>query len=161
MPMFAALAVVLFPLGSVSAFANPLDFTLTGSSDASFILDSNPVPANYDDGSTSFSTELTASMSTSTQTVTFYTSSVEGGLYIPGSDFVGMQIFSGTTESPVFAPGDFDLFTPGSDVATEFLTISAMSSVPLPASAPLFGVALMVIGAVGYGLNCRKVAVAG
>ena len=37
---------------------------------------------------------------------------------------------------------------------------ASVSAVPLPASAPMFGAALLALGAAGYGLKCKKAAAA-
>lgn len=63
--------------------------------------------------------------------------------------------------------GGYDLIdpnNPNNDIIDDLypssfsLTVSALSAVPLPSSAPMFGAALLAVGAAGYGLKRRKAA---
>jgi hypothetical protein len=72
-----------------------------------------------------------------------------------------------TTETGTFtsgAAGNYTLsfnFTAGPTPAKDLLLDGvSLSSVPLPASAPMFGAALAALGAIGYGLKRKKAAAA-
>lgn len=70
-------------------------------------------------------------------------------------DLEGPQLFSGPVTNPEFRAGSFDY--PLGEI-TETVTVSGvpgLSNVPLPASAPLFGVALVALGAAGFGVKRR------
>lgn len=82
----------------------------------------------------------------------------------PGSN-VGDDYFAALAD-PAFSkatfsltPGSYDLSgtvlanAPGFTGGTGALTLS---TVPLPASAPMFGAALLALGAIGYGVNRKK-----
>ncbi|MCW6513182.1 FxDxF family PEP-CTERM protein [Lichenifustis flavocetrariae] len=98
-------------------------------------------------------------------TITFYSG-------VPGN---GTQIASATATSPFFgfesggfapirqAAGQFYLVVSGTtkDDPTYGGSVAlSVSSVPLPASAPMFGAALLALGAVGYGVKRKKAAAA-
>lgn len=139
------------------ASATPLLFTIDEGAHFSFMLDSNANPSNVTQDYNLFSdVEVTISAPTfSTKTflsdVCFEDINNQGGIEITNGYSIlfgdtGPQVFSGTLEHPTFTPGVLQL----DGGAT--LTI-ALSTVPLPSSAPIFGAALLAHGADGYGLK--------
>lgn len=77
-------------------------------------------------------------------------------LTIQGSD-IGGTPQSGYYLTQISNIGAYDAVTFGTGNTNAF-EFAALSNVPLPASAPLFGGALLALGAVGYAFKNKKVA---
>lgn len=122
---------------SVQAHAATLSFALTGDYTASWELDSNPTP----DFSGIFRFDVNNVSGTyggvaGTRTLSFATSGDQGGMSfdfntLSALDLAGPQIFSGTTASPLFAPGTFTLVGANQAPGTYSLTISQVAP-PVP-----------------------------
>ena len=131
----------------------------------SFNLDRTPSPLAND--AESFSVRASSKAVYYGQPVPYFdlvflTSAAGGGFvndYFPGGPLgeivSGDQLFSGSTTHPVFSPGIFRLINPLDEPVTLVISV-----VPLPASAPMFGAALLGLAGLGYAANRRKAAAA-
>lgn len=154
----AVLASTMLIAGPAQAV--PLLFTVTGDYNASFQLDSNPMPTDFFffgfslrriPGTFEGTVQPTASL-------TFFSSSfASGGLQLTATDGPnllndnGPQLYSGPTSNPMFAPGTFTLIN-NNGGSNSLLTISGISgTVPEPATW-----ALMICGFGGIGLAMRR-----
>ena len=142
--------------------AIPLQFTLTGDYQASFILDSDPTP---DDGIgglyfTIWDVPGFDDAVFGVADVSFFSSGFGGGLGI--EDFYGLntlvvtdgpQLYTGTEEAPTFLTGTFAL-TEYQGSGTYTLTISELTAdVPEPAS---WAMMLGGFGAIGGAMRSRR-----
>ncbi len=144
--LLIATALAWLPMGASAA---PLLFTLEGSRNASFTLDSNPTPDSFTSLQTNFNNVAgtfngmtgVASLIDFGQDVSPF-SAARLNILAPGlgfTQFSGDNIFGGTTAAPIFTPGVFRLNNPFfGGPAT--LTITGLadggsgSAVPEPAS---------------------------
>lgn len=93
--------------------------------------------------------------------------SYNGLAFYEGNSFLGsvtgssapIPLGSGSYLATVTGMGEFDRVVFTSDGANAF-EFAAVSPVPLPASAPMFGAALVVLGVAGYGLKRKSKAAA-
>jgi len=117
MRLLAAASAAAF-LFAPPAQATLLDFTLTGPYSASWQLDSDPVPDDFD--SASFTLwDVEGDFPDAVLDVVdlqFWTASALGGLSIIDfyggitlADMTGGQLWSGTTDAPTFVTGTYDL----------------------------------------------------
>ena len=150
---------------SVPAHATLLDFELTGSRDASFELPSTPTPNNFSSSAFGAQVQFLDVAGTfggvgGTATIGFGTGIIAdldiSGTPLGFTQFAGPDIFSGSAETPTFAPGVFELTSIVSGDST--LTISlapseaASGTVPEPASWVML---LTGLGFAGLRLRCR------
>lgn len=153
----AALAAGLM---SGPAWAELVHFEYKGSVDLSFDLDRMPTPEYPKRPELDFE-RLKATINGVARVIDleFYPESDGGGFYVLGRNpniqvnTFGDQIYGGDVAHPVFTP----TLTPfvladSTGSVTGTLSIS-LSAVPLPTSAPMFGAALIALGAVGRGLK--------
>lgn len=151
---------------ALPALAAPLSFTLTGSREASFVLDSNPVPTTFSStvlGDFNFGDQISFDNVPGTYggtpgvasigfgTGLFATLNV-GSASLGFTQFTGPNLFSGTAANPVFTTGTFNLTSIVSGAST--LTISSLVS-----AAPEPGTWMMMIlgfGMAGAGLRYRR-----
>jgi hypothetical protein len=133
---------------TVSAHAELLDFDLSGSRNASFQLQSDPTPDTFSNspfGSQIQFFDVAGNFggSAGTATIGFGTGPIFADLNITGTglgftQFAGADLFAGPAETPIFAPGIFELTSIVSGDST--LTISLApgeaqtNAVPEPAS---------------------------
>jgi hypothetical protein len=158
-------ALALAGATAVPAQAMLLDFELTGSRDASFELQSNPMPnssSSFAFGSQVQFLDVAGSYGgvAGDATISFGTGVVADldilSTSLGFTQFAGPDIFSGPADAPVFAPGTFELTSLVSGDST--LTISAVqdaaanSAVSEPAS---WVVLLTGLGLAGVGLRRR------
>src|SRR5262245_15523223 len=102
----AGLAIVGAALGwTTVAQAAPLQFTLTGTTNVSFVLDSDPTPDTYNFGISVvfFNGPGVAGH------FAFFSSAIGGGLTIEDHGYSGAQLYSGPEIAPHFDPGTFNL----------------------------------------------------
>ncbi len=149
----AALAAVVaagIALTASAAQAEMLDFSLVISNGESgtWTLPSSPVPDYYFSDGAEFSDVFTGVFADQSE-VEFRTSSNKGGLIVGTLGFGGAQIFGGTTESPTFAPGVFDL-TGTSRTASGETAVLTITAVPEPTTWTL-----MIVGIGGLGAALR------
>ena len=88
----------------------------------------------------------------------FATASFNGGLLLDDgqfayADLAGPQLFSGSTEMPIFLLGNFALFNSIGDRVGTLAISSDVAAVPEPAS---WAMMLVGFGAVGYSLRRRR-----
>ena len=155
-------AVALLPVASKASL---LSFVISGADNASFTLDSNPVPTGQVDvGNGAINPYFANIVGTlnnapiTFQFLTFYGPGDGGGLSAgtqPGSlagtnyfDLFGPQIFGNTNVAPSFAPGIFSL---DGEFGGDTLTISAVGAVPEPSTW-----AMMILGFVGIGFMAYR-----
>ena len=153
----AALAIPVVP-----ANAAALLFTLSGSRNATFQLDSNPTPTTFS------SSTLIGDQIQFTNVAGIYngvagvaTIGFGNGLAaalnvghasLGFTQFVGPALFSGTASAPIFSPGTFSLTSIVSGSST--LTISAVAAaVPEPAT---WAMMIFGFGAVGSMIRYRR-----
>lgn len=75
--------------------------------------------------------------------------------FVSGSSLTFSSTFAGQTFSSLgLTPGTYTYTLPSDSVTID------IGTVPLPASAPMFGAALVALGAVGYGLKRKQAAAA-
>jgi hypothetical protein len=149
--MFLGATLAATALLPVAAQASLLSFVISGADNASFTLDSNPVPdglANVGHGAINpYFLNVIGTLNGGPVTfdqITFYEPADFGGLYAgPLFNLMGPQIFGNTNTAPSFAPGTFLLTELGTG-AIETLTISA--AVPEPSTW-----AMMLLGFAGIG----------
>ena len=155
----AALMVASMSLCAAPAIADPLAFsfnsTLGPAANFSFTLDSSPTVASFD--STMFQSngvKVDIGGTTASDNISFFIFDSGGGLsdvFSSGGnnnfDLYGAQLFSGSTDHPMFSAGSFDLLS-SSGAAAGSLTISA---VPEPATW-----AMMLIGFGAMGASLRR-----
>jgi hypothetical protein len=158
----SGLAAALF-LSATQAQAATLVFTLTGSYNATWQLDSSPVISSFVPGSSFNVNSVPGTYGGVAQTASvlqFYTPAGLGGFSIglsSGTAFVssGPQLFSGTLSAPTFLTGTFALtqFTqllPGSGT----LTIAPLATaVPEPAT---WAMMFAGFGLIGGALRSRQ-----
>jgi hypothetical protein len=163
----ALAGVAIATMGSaLPAMAAPLSFTLTGSREASFVLDSNPTPTSFSStilGGYNFGDQISFDNVAGTfggtpgfasigfGTGIFATLNV-GSPTLAFAQFVGPDLFSGTAANPVFTAGTYNLTSIVSGAST--LTISSLTS-----AAPEPGTWIMMIlgfGMAGFGLRYRR-----
>ncbi len=147
--LLAGLAgIVCSVAGAAPAQATELNFDLAVSNgaDSTWTLPSSPVPQHIYSDETDIAVSIAGTYS-SADLIGFRTSSNKGGLIFLNFGFGGDQIFSGTTDAPIFAPGIFDLTGTArqSSNQTAVLTITA---VPEAATWAMMLVGLGVVGAV-------------
>ena len=136
----ACLSLALLPLAPVSAAT--LVFTLTGSRNATFQLDSNPVPSSFTTsaltGSQVFFNNVAGTYNgvVGTANINFGSGLAAalnvGNASLGFTQFNGPVLFGGTPAAPVFTAGTYALNSIGSGAST--LTISALAAVPEPAT---------------------------
>ncbi|MCW6513180.1 hypothetical protein [Lichenifustis flavocetrariae] len=82
--------------------------------------------------------------------------------YVSGDPLgTSVDIFSNNTFATLgLSQGTYTYLFAGSGESTDTFTINigSVSVVPLPASAPMFGAALLALGAIGYGVKRKKAA---
>ena len=157
---------VLVYMGFSPAQAALLNFDLTGSKEANFQLDSNPIPDHVTlfIGSQIQFLNISGTfggVAGTASSISFGSGPIFNQLDISGTSlgfaqFGGPDLFTGPAATPVFAPGTFQLTSIVSGAST--LTISlanSVATVPLPKTLPLFAAAL-----VGFGLFRRRRATA-
>lgn len=155
----AALAgAALLAAGSaLPADAAVLNFVLSGSRDATFQLDSNPIPT------TSSTSVFGDQIQFSNVGGTFggvagvapsigFGSGLFASLNINGTplgftQFAGPSLFSGTFKAPVFSPGTFALTSIVSGSSTLTISEAVSSAVPEPATWTMMIVGLGLAGA--------------
>ena len=158
-----AIAAVGFALPAVAA---PLSFTLTGSREASFVLDSNPTPTSFSSiilGGTNFGDQISFSDvggsyggTPGVATIGFGTGLAAtlniGSPSLGFTQFVGPNLFSGTAANPIFSAGTFSLSSIVSGNST--LTISSLvGAVPEPGT---WAMMILGLGMAGAGLRYRR-----
>lgn len=138
----AALAAVL--LSASVANAALLQFTVTGAYSASWQMDSNPAPDDFEDGLyfTAWDIEGFDDAFFGVADITFFSADVGGGLEI--YDFYGFnvllstdgpQLYTGSEDNPFFTLGTYFLTQyQGTDTYT--LTIAAVGDPTTPAPVP-------------------------
>ena len=152
-------------MAAAPANAALLLFDLSGSRNASFTLDSNPIPTTFSSSSLigdqiSFSNVAgTYNGIPGLATIGFGNGLAAtlniGNANLGFTQFVGPDLFSGTAANPVFSPGTFSLRSIVSGNST--LRISQVAAaVPEPGT---WAMMLIGFGAVGYSMRRRKVAV--
>jgi hypothetical protein len=150
---------------AVPADAAIFTFTVTGSIDAAFTIDSGLLspPAEYDD--TTFTlTDVAGTfrgISRRADAISFNTLSWDGGLTIQlGDAFLnlwGSQLFTGSTAAPVLTTGTFTMLEDGDADFVSTLTIDEVTAaVPEPASWALM---IVGMGAIGYTMRRRRATV--
>lgn len=138
----AAFAIACVAGWTTPSRAIPLSFVLTGDDNASWLLDSDPVPSGYDPGvSFWFSGVGPASY------LIFYASSSAGGITAGDSstgfgtnyfELAGDQLYTGPENSPVLLTGTFTLTGLGGSVSEGHIDTLTVSTTPLPATWVLF-----------------------
>jgi hypothetical protein len=166
MKILLALTAAVGLTFSVPASAAILSFDLTGDYTASWSLDSNPTPQEVD-GISFTLWDVFGSFPGSAFDVVdlrFYEAAALGGLTIVDFfgggvtliDAIGGQLFSGTLNSPMFAPGTYDLLD--FDGREYTLVISDPNGViPEPAT---WAMMIAGFGLVGFAARRRSRAVA-
>ncbi len=141
-------AIVCSVAGAAPAEATVLDFDLAVSNgaDSTWTLPSSPVPQYYFSDGTEIAVSLTGAYS-SADLIEFRTSSNKGGLIVGNLGFGGAQIFGGTTDAPIFAPGIFDL-TGTSRPSSNETAVLTITAVPEAATWAMMLVGLGLVGAV-------------
>jgi hypothetical protein len=142
----ASLAIVLASFGS-AAHSAPLLFTLEGSRNAVFQLDSMPTPDSFTSLQTNFNNVSGnfGGVDTVASLINFGTtdgifSAAALNILAPGlgfTQFSGDLLFGGTTANPIFTPGVYHLNNPffgGPATLTISEAGGAASAVPEPAS---------------------------
>lgn len=140
--VLAALAAA--SLVPTAADAALLTFTITGDYQASFTIDSNPVPNEYIGGTglVLWDVDVASQDGDGPADIGFFDGSLGGGLSIIDYDdfspyFVadGPQLYSGTVQAPVFATGIFQLVEyQGAGRYTLTIADASPAAVPEPAS---------------------------
>ncbi|MDX7954040.1 VPLPA-CTERM sorting domain-containing protein [Lichenihabitans sp. Uapishka_5] len=160
-------------LGTGAAYNETLGLLVNGLAVASDVFQNHTtdVGSSYNFGSFAKGSILTFFIDVATTGATFYSDkslNLDGSQHIYSSAYAG----SGTTPAGTYV-GFEDLSSKRSlypsqgynvdynytDEQFAFTNLS-VSSVPLPAAAPMFGAALLALGAVGYGLRRKKAATA-
>jgi hypothetical protein len=154
--LLAATTIAGAAVLSSPAAAQPVQFTFTSlagpTSDFSFIVDSSPIPNSSAINEFHLdSIDVTYGGTASTGFLAFYTTAKGGGLSdLVLFDLFGPQLFSGTTDAPVFLTGSFGLNdSAGAPAGT--LTINAAGGVPEPVTW-----AMMLLGFGAMGLVIRR-----
>jgi hypothetical protein len=160
--LFVAASLAIAMAGAaVPAHAVILNFDLTGSRNASFQLDSNPIPNSFS------SSSLIGDQIGFTNVAGIYggvpgTASIGFGTYLIAAlniggtphgftQFAGPSLFSGAASSPIFSPGVYALTSIVSGSST--LTISnAVSAVPEPS---IWATMVAGLGLLGFALRRR------
>ncbi len=134
------------------AHADTYTFTLTGAYNLSFELPSNPT-VTYSDPGTYFATFPTGGSFPVGTTLSFATSSDDGGFGyyssgpafdLTGSDADPVQLFSGDVSSPTILLGNYTLFDFNGQ--SNLRITEDVSATPLPAALPLFAGGLGIVG---------------
>lgn len=160
--VFASIIAVTLP---AAAQAVPLLFTLEGSRNATFTLDSMPVPNSFTALQTNF-TNVSGTFNGVDSTASLINFGRSDGIFsaaalnilAPGlgfTQFVGPVIFGGTTQNPSFAPGVFTLNSIVSGRSTLTISAFADSAVPEPAS---WAMLVLGFGLVGSTMRRRTLA---
>lgn len=151
---------------ALPAVAAPLSFVLTGSREASFVLDSNPTPTTFSSiilGGTNFGDQISFANvagnyggTPGVATIGFGTGNAAtlniGSASLGFTQFVGPNLFSGTPANPVFTTGTFNLSSIVS--GNSVLTISSLvSAAPEPGT---WGMMILGFGMAGFGLRYRR-----
>ena len=169
MTKLTTIGALICALGATQAAAAPLQFTLSGTDNLSFTLDSNPTP---DGNSTSAQAEfdgvpvfLNGSTSATLEDIDFFTATnfgfPVGGFQIFDDSVAnpiieastrGAQVFTGPVSAPVFTAGtSFNFTASGLFLAApinDTLTITAAASpVPEPATWGMMLFGVVVLGA--------------
>jgi hypothetical protein len=155
-PLMLACAMALQLPGSADAAAYL--FTLSGPNTASFMLDSSPAPAGS--GATYFAVQnVTGTYNGSPLTfggLTFYTAGAASGGLLASSggttflDLEGPQLFTGTTASPTFRLGIFNL---DDGARGSYILSIAAPSVPEPGT---WAMMLIGFGAMALAFRTRR-----
>jgi hypothetical protein len=133
-------------------------FTMTGLSNASWQLDSNPIPILFGPSNFSiFSVPVSYGGAPVLTSLQFNTATSGGGVFGTGpfTSTGGPQLFSGPTSAPTFLQGTFDL-SGGPRYPQFTLTISALTTsgaVPEPAS---WAMMIAGFGLVGGAMRRRR-----
>jgi hypothetical protein len=159
--MFLGVAVAVTALLPVASQASVLSFVISGADNASFTLDSNPIPTGQADVGSGpiapYFANILGTLNNAPVTfeyITFYGPTDGGGLSAgtqPGDtgtnyfDLFGAQIFGNTNTAPSFAPGTFLFANVLNGPLVDTLTISAAAA-PEPATW-----AMMLLGFAGIG----------
>jgi hypothetical protein len=153
-------------LGGQPAQASTLLFTLSGTDNYSWYLDSTPSPTGFE---TTLGGDFWFAGVGPAAYLIFWSAGQGGALTAsanPGNaygppftfDLSGPQIYSGLVSAPVFVTGvftGFTIFSGGSSLDT--LTIS---QTPLPAALPLFATGLGALGLLGWRRKRKAAALA-
>jgi hypothetical protein len=149
-------------LAPTSADAALLNFALDdGTNTITFQLDSNPTSGSAGEDAVTFSgLDVSVNGAVAPLVVSFVVAAEEGGIDIfDGENFLlgqgGPQLFSGTTDEPVFAPGVFELTDLAFDdiFDGDFTLTISLAAVPVPEPGTLL---LLGLGLVGIGLLRRR-----
>jgi PEP-CTERM motif len=174
----AGLAAMALMVSAAQAHAATLVFTLTGPYNATWQMDSNPVPSTFSantfrmsavpgafDGSFAEAPSLIASV---IEFSNFNSSSGWGVVIIfPGNlvfngqiSGVGIQLFTGPTSAPAFVTGTYVLttLTPPGNAANTTLTITPLNSggVPEPATWAMMLAGFGLVGGALRNANGRR-----
>jgi hypothetical protein len=143
-------AAVAVALSVTPAFAEVLDFTwiISAGDVATWSQSSDPTPVSQDGGSTSVGVNNGMSSSGPFSVVKYFASSVGGGLAVNGlGDVHGVQIYTGSEDAPMFAPGKFSTRT-GSVTIT-----AALPAIPEPS---IWAMMLIGFASLGYAAMRRN-----
>lgn len=160
-------------LGTGASYNETLGLLVNGVKMASGVFQNHTttVGSSYDFGSFTKGSVLTFFIDVATTGATFYSdkssnldgsqhiysSAFDGSGAIPAGTYVGFEDLS--SDRSLYRSQNYNVDYNYTDEQFSFTNLS-VSSVPLPASAPMFGAALLALGAVGFGLKRKKAAAA-
>lgn len=157
-----ALFGIALSIASGTARAELLHFQYQGSEDFSFNLDSEQKPSSYNGYYAAYDDVVfsIAGNGEKTARVEFNAPENDGEFTAYLTPTLATEgfgtIFSGPTDDPTFHVGTFQLF----EVEGGGESLLTVSSVPLPASAPMFGAALLGLVGISYAARRKTVAAA-
>lgn len=152
----SALALALLPAAPAQAVL--LNFELTGSRNAIFQLDSNPIPTSFSESALigdqarfdNVAGNFNGAPGTASQ-ISFGTSLIAAlninGTSLGFTQFTGPALFSGPASSPVFATGTFTLNSIVSGRSTLTISEAVVAAVPEPASWAMMIAGFGLVGA--------------